>query len=126
MDKQYIIPVVGQIYHNRGGGEYRCTGNRLYMSDEQQRRALSLGDHVAYMERVKDGWSLAAHGADPVWGRQHQVELLYRGALPLLTVHSPSLGQGRRHLNRRLGGVSALCGRSIQAIFRKEEAVWTC
>ena len=62
MDKQYIIPVVGQIYHNRGGGEYRCTGNRLYMSDEQQRRALSLGDHAAYMERVKDGWSLAAHG----------------------------------------------------------------
>ena len=62
MDKQYIIPVVGQIYHNRGGGEYRCTGNRLYMSDEQQRRALSLGDHVAYMERVKDGWSLTAHG----------------------------------------------------------------
>ena len=55
MDKQYIIPVVGQIYHNRGGGEYRCTGNRLYMSDEQQRRALSLGDHAAYMERVKDG-----------------------------------------------------------------------
>lgn len=32
------------------------------MSDEQQRRALSLGDHAAYMERVKDGWSLAAHG----------------------------------------------------------------
>ena len=62
MDKQYIIPVVGQIYRNRGGGEYRCTGNRLYMSDEQQRRALSLGDHVAYMERVKDGWSLVAHG----------------------------------------------------------------
>lgn len=62
MDKQYIIPVVGQIYHNRGGGEYHCTGNRLYMSDEQQRRALSLGDHAAYMERVKDGWSLAAHG----------------------------------------------------------------
>ena len=62
MDKQYIIPVVGRIYHNRGGGEYRCTGNRLYMSDEQQRRALSLGDHVAYMERVKDGWSLTAHG----------------------------------------------------------------
>ena len=62
MDKQYIIPVVGRIYHNRSGGEYRCTGNRLYMSDEQQRRALSLGDHVAYMERVKDGWSLTAHG----------------------------------------------------------------
>ena len=37
MGKQYIIPVVGQIYRNRSGGEYRCTGNRLYMSDEQQR-----------------------------------------------------------------------------------------
>ena len=62
MDKQYIIPVAGQIYRSRSGGEYRCTGNTLYMSDEQQRRALSLGDHVAYMERVKDSWSLSAHG----------------------------------------------------------------
>lgn len=62
MDRQYIIPVVGQIYRNRGGGEYRCTGNSFYMNDAQEQRALALGEHIAYMERVKDGWSLAAHG----------------------------------------------------------------
>ena len=62
MDKQYIIPVAGRIYRNRSGGEYLCTGNSLYMNAEQQQRALSLGDHIAYMKRVKDGWSLSAHG----------------------------------------------------------------
>ena len=62
MDKQYIIPVVGQPYRNRNGGEYRCTGNSLYLNDAQKQRALSLGEHIAHMERVKDGWSLIAHG----------------------------------------------------------------
>ena len=62
MDKQYIIPVVGQIYRNRNGGKYRCTGNSLYLNDAQKQRALFLGDHIAYMERVKDGWKLFAHG----------------------------------------------------------------
>lgn len=62
MKKQYIIPIIGQIYRNRNGGEYRCTGNSFYMNDTQKQRALSLGEHIAYMERVKDGWSLAAHG----------------------------------------------------------------
>ena len=36
MDRQYIIPVVGQIYRNRGGGEYRCTGNSLYMNRSEE------------------------------------------------------------------------------------------
>lgn len=62
MDKQYIIPVVGQTYRNRNGGEYRCTGNALYMDDAQEQRTLTLGEHMAYMERVKDSWSLIAHG----------------------------------------------------------------
>ena len=62
MKKQYIIPIIGQIYRNRNGGEYRCTGNSFYMNDTQKQRALSLGEHIAYMERVKDGWSLSAHG----------------------------------------------------------------
>ena len=62
MDKRYIIPVTGQIYRNRNGGEYLCTGNSLYMNDAQEQRALALGEHIAYMERVKDCWSLSAHG----------------------------------------------------------------
>lgn len=62
MEKQYIIPAFGQIYRNRDGSEYRCTGGMVYESDESQRRALSLGEHWASMERVKDGWRLIAYG----------------------------------------------------------------
>lgn len=62
MEGKYIIPVVGQIYTNRNGGEYRCVHSHIYMSDDSKRRSLSLGEHTATMERVKDGWSLIAHG----------------------------------------------------------------
>lgn len=62
MEKQYIIPVVGQIYTNRNGQEYRCTYSYFDSSDERKQRALALGEHVATMERVKDGWTLDAHG----------------------------------------------------------------
>ncbi len=62
MEKQYIAPVAGQIYRNRNGGEYLCTGNAFYENDARRERAVSLGEHTAYMKRVKDGWSLIAHG----------------------------------------------------------------
>ena len=62
MEKQYIIPVAGRTYRNRNGGEYLCTGNTFYVDDAQKQRFLSLGEHIAYMERVKDGWRLTAHG----------------------------------------------------------------
>ena len=62
MEKQYIVPVVGRVYTNRNGGDYLCTGNLLYLSKEEEHRSLALGEHIAYMERVKDGWSLSAHG----------------------------------------------------------------
>lgn len=62
MEKQYIIPIVGRIYTNRNGQEYRCTNSRFYDSDECRQRALALGEHTATMERVKDGWTLVAHG----------------------------------------------------------------
>lgn len=62
MERQYIIPVIGQTYTNSGGGDYLCTGNRVYETDEEKQRALSLGEHWASLERVKDGWSLIAHG----------------------------------------------------------------
>lgn len=62
MEKKYIIPVIGQIYRNRNGGDYLCTRNQFYFSKEQECRSLALGEHTAYMERVKDGWKLDAHG----------------------------------------------------------------
>ena len=62
MEKQYIVPVIGHTYLNRNGGEYRCTGNMFYENEERMQRALSLGEHWASMVRVKDGWSLTAHG----------------------------------------------------------------
>ena len=62
MKGTYIVPVVGQTYRNRDGGEYLCTDTRLYENDTQKQRAVSLGEHVAWFKRVKDGWTLAAHG----------------------------------------------------------------
>ncbi len=59
---KYIIPVVGLVYTNRGGGEYRCTGNSVYCSEEMKQKTLALGEHIAYMERVTDNWKLSAHG----------------------------------------------------------------
>lgn len=62
MEGKYFVPVVGQTYLNRNGREYRCTGNIPYESDAQEQRIVSMGDHTACLERVKDGWSLIAHG----------------------------------------------------------------
>ena len=61
MEKQYIVPVVGRVYTNRNGGDYLCTGNCFYFSEEQERQSVALGEHIAYMKRVKDEWSLSAH-----------------------------------------------------------------
>ena len=47
MEKQYIIPVAGQTYRNRNGGEYLCTGNTFYVDDAQKQRFLSMGEHIA-------------------------------------------------------------------------------
>lgn len=62
MEKKYIVPVVGKIYTNRAGGKYLCKTNRYYFNDADQQKALSLGEHTATFERVKDGWTLCAHG----------------------------------------------------------------
>lgn len=62
MEKRYIIPVVGQIYTNRNGQEYRCIYSYFDSCDERKQRALVLGEHIATMERVKDGWTLDAYG----------------------------------------------------------------
>lgn len=58
MDKQ-ITPVLGQVYHNHNGSDYRCVG---YM------------DGISKMVRLKDGWTLLAHSlyqednGDVHWG----------------------------------------------------------
>lgn len=43
-----ITPAVGQVYHNRGGADYRCT------------EVLDSGRAV--MVRLHDNWTLVAHG----------------------------------------------------------------
>lgn len=48
-----ITPIVGQVYHNRNGYDYKCT-------------AAYSGGRAA-MRRVKDGWTLVAVGV-----RQHE------------------------------------------------------
>ena len=62
MEKKYIVPAVGKVYITRAGGEYLCKGNRCYFSETDQQRAVSIGEHAATFERVKDGWTLTAHG----------------------------------------------------------------
>lgn len=43
-----ITPVVGQVYHNRGGFDCRCES------------VLDVGEAV--MVRVSDSWTVVAHG----------------------------------------------------------------
>ena len=51
---EYFEPEVGQLYTNRNGREYRCLA--VWETPNQN------GKHSARMLRVKDGWTLAAHG----------------------------------------------------------------
>ena len=48
-----LTPIVGQVYRNRNGYDYKCT-------------AIYTGGRAA-MRRVKDGWTLVAVGV-----RQHE------------------------------------------------------
>lgn len=46
--REYITPILGAVYRNRNGSEYRCKA--------------TLSDHSAIMERVTDNWTIIAHG----------------------------------------------------------------
>lgn len=62
MPNKYITPVVGQIYANRNGKQYRCTGNRTYPDEVVMQRALETGEHSCTMVRLTDGWTIKSHG----------------------------------------------------------------
>lgn len=62
MANNYIMPVVGQIYSNRNGSQYRCTGNEVYPDDVRMSSTVALGEHQATMIRLADGWVIKAHG----------------------------------------------------------------
>ena len=62
MSNQYIVPVAGQLYTNRNGNEYCCLSNETYPNREAMEQAVALGEHTATMVRMKDGWSIKAHG----------------------------------------------------------------
>lgn len=49
----YFVPVVGQTYQNRNGEQYLCLGVH---------RNTVLSDTTAEFERLKDRWTLIAHG----------------------------------------------------------------
>ena len=46
---QSFTPEVGKVYHNHGGGDFKCTHVFAY------RRA-------AEMQNIRSGWTLVAHG----------------------------------------------------------------
>ena len=62
MQRNYFVPVEGQIYKNRNGSAYRCTGNETYPDAVKEKTAVSLGKHWASMVRLTDGWSIRVHG----------------------------------------------------------------
>lgn len=62
MPNKYITPVVGQIYANRNGEMYRCTGNKTYPDDVVMQRTVELGEHWCSMIRLSDGWAVKVHG----------------------------------------------------------------
>ena len=43
-----ITPIVGRVYHNRSGADYRCIQ--------------TMDDGRAVMVRLHDNWTLVAHG----------------------------------------------------------------
>lgn len=47
MHRKYITPIVGLVYTNRNGDDYIC-------------RSVNGSDGI--MERIKDSWTLVAHG----------------------------------------------------------------
>lgn len=53
MDRTYITSIVNQTYTNRNGSEYRCTSVA---------EAIRPCETTALFTRVRDGWSLQAHG----------------------------------------------------------------
>ena len=53
MDRTYITPIVNQTYTNRNGSEYRCTS----VAD-----AIRPCEKTELFKRVRDGWSMTAHG----------------------------------------------------------------
>lgn len=62
MREKFIVPVVGQIYTNRNGRDYRCTYNAAYSSDDEMKKAVALGEHRASMIRLSDGWAIEVCG----------------------------------------------------------------
>lgn len=62
LEGKYIVPAVGKIYTNRSGGEFRCIYVTHYGDDALEQWVVEHGEHIATFERVKDGWTLDAHG----------------------------------------------------------------
>lgn len=63
-EARYIIPIIGQSYTDHNGDEYCCIRSDTYSSDEDKRRTVARGMHVAIMEPVKGSHMLRVRG---VW-----------------------------------------------------------
>ncbi len=62
MDAHYITPVVGQVYANRNGGEYRCIGDTYYCDSQGKPKMAAPQENCGLFERVSDGWRIFANG----------------------------------------------------------------
>ena len=57
-----LVPALGQVYLNRGGGEYRCLSRAPMTGTTYYNGAGSSSDTMALFQNVKSGWTFFAKG----------------------------------------------------------------
>ena len=59
---QPLTPIFGQVYLNRGGGEYRCIDRTPISGDLYYHGAGGSSGTIARFQNVKSGWTFTAKG----------------------------------------------------------------
>ena len=57
-----LVPAFGQVYLNRGGGEYRCLSRTPMTGTTYYNGAGGSSDTMALFQNVKSGWTFFAKG----------------------------------------------------------------
>ncbi len=57
-----LVPVVGQIYTNRGGGEYRCLAQKVERGTTYFNASGGASNTSGVFQDIKSGWTFTAKG----------------------------------------------------------------
>lgn len=52
MSKSNFVPLMLKVYHNKGGGDFKCIGTGVS----------NRGSYGYRMQNIKSGWTFLAHG----------------------------------------------------------------